>query len=373
MASSIAGSKGMRSRPATIRAFLAFCLLLSGAPLATAQAAAPTTATATLATVTLAGGTTLPYFVSAPPGDKSLTRALIAIHGYTRDATRTFDAAATAAANAGASARTLIVAPIFQVAAPEDEKCHFHGVPAASPTDALWRCDTWSDGGPALNAPLTSFAAMDALVAQIARAYPQLRTITIAGFSAGGQFVQRYAGFAHAPGAPARLRIRYVVADPSTFLYFDTNHFDTNAGLGRPAAADQSCPAANDWKFGTDNLPADLGRSAAAARAAYVAADIHYLAGALDTGSGPGTASRLLAKSCAAEEQGKYRLDRAEHYAAYDAAMLAHGRHPLSIVPGCAHSVTCVFPSPAARAALFGDRSVGAQPGPGAAPRDAAP
>jgi hypothetical protein len=335
-----------RQRPppsAMSRALTFLCLLLSCAPLA-ARAA-------TLAAVSLAGGATLPYLVSAPPGEKSLTRALIAIHGYPRDATRTFAAAADAAAKAGLSAGTLIVAPIFQVPAPEDEKCHWRGVPAAAPTDALWHCSTWADGARALNAPVTSFAAMDALVASIAHAYPQVRLVTIAGFSAGAQFVQHYVGFAHVPGLDVRvrsLRLRYVIADPSEFLYFDPT---------RPVATDDSCPESNDWKFGTDDLPADLGRSAAAARAAYVAADIHYLAGALDTGTGPGTAYRLLEKNCAAEQQGRYRLDRAAHYATYDAAMLAHGKHPLTIVPGCAHSVTCVFPSPAARAALFNDQA----------------
>ena len=325
-----------------IRAPAALCLALLSALFAPspARAAAPT-----LAAAQLPGGTTLPYLASAPPGDKSLTHALIAIQGYTRDATRTFGAASDAAANANASDDTLIVAPIFQVPAAEAGRCHFHGVPAAAPTDALWHCGTWSDGSPALNAPVTSFGATDALIEQLARAYPRLRVVTIAGFSAGGQFVQRYAAFSNVQSA--NLRLRYVVADPSGFLYFDP---------WRPVAADESCPDYNDWKFGTDDLPASLGRTAGAARAAYISADIHYLIGALDTGDGPGTAYRLLESSCAAERQGHYRLDRAEHYAAYDAAMLAHGRHPLTIVPGCAHSVSCVFPTPAARAALFGGR-----------------
>ncbi len=291
MASSIAGSEELRSLPGITRALTALCLLLSCAPLA---AHAATLATATLATVMLPGGTTLPYFVSAPD-EKSLTQALIAIHGYTRDATRTFAAASHAAANAGASARTLIVAPIFPVPAPEDEKCHFHDVPTAAPTDALWHCGAWARGGAALNAPVTSFAAMDALVEKIARAYTRVRVVTIAGFSAGAQFVQHYAGFADVQSAPVLLR--YVIADPSEFVYFDP---------GRPVATNAACPDANDWKFGTDRLPADLGRSAAAARAAYAASDIRYLAGSLDTGAGPGTAYRLLEKNCAAEQQGQY-------------------------------------------------------------------
>ncbi len=297
----------------------------------------------TLASAPLGDGLTLPYFDSAPPGQAGITHILIALHGYTRDATRTYDAAARAAAEAGQGADTLIVSPIFQVAEDDVARCHFHGTPPASPADALWHCGTWAEGKPALNGSISSYAAMDALVNTLLHDYPAASTLTIAGFSAGAQFVQRYAAFSAMPSRPVKLR--YVVADPSGFLYFDPT---------RPLPGAAACPGYDNWKFGTENLPTWLGRSAAAARAAYASSDLHYLEGALDTGSGPGTAPQLLESNCAAELQGKYRLDRGEHYATYDDDFLAHGKHTLNIVPGCAHSVSCVFPSPAARAALFG-------------------
>ncbi|OYV38864.1 MAG: hypothetical protein B7Z81_04055, partial [Acidocella sp. 20-61-6] len=102
-----------------------------------------------------------------------------------------------------------------------------------------------------------------------------------------------------------------------------------------------------------DKLPANLGRDGAAARQAYAAADITYLEGALDNSNGPGRAETLLAHDCASQLQGPFRLQRGQAYAEYDAKYLAHGKHKLVIVPGCAHTVSCVFSSPAARAALF--------------------
>ncbi len=297
----------------------------------------------TLASAPLGDGLTLPYFVSAPPGQAGITRILIAVHGYTRDATRTYGAALRAATEAGHGTDTLIVAPLFQVPQPEATQCHFEGVPRAAPADALWHCHSWAEGKPALNGHMTSFVAMDALVGTLLNAYPMARSVTIAGFSAGGQFVQRYAAFSAIP--PRSVLLRYVVADPSSFLYFDP---------ARPMPGAAACPYYNKWKFGTENLPAWLGRSAAAARAAYASADLQYLEGALDTGTGRGTAVNLLESGCASELQGKYRLDRGERYAAYDDSALTHGAHTLSIVPGCAHSVSCVFPSRAGRAALFG-------------------
>ena len=97
---------------------------------------------------------------------------------------------------------------------------------------------------------------------------------------------------------------------------------------------------------------------AAQARARYAAADIHYLQGELDTGEGKGTAYRVLDKSCAAAAQGPYRLQRGLAYAQYDRTLLApEKRREVTVVPGCAHDVACVFPSEAARAALLGTPS----------------
>lgn len=300
----------------------------------------------TLTTAPLPGGKTLPYFASTPPEPGAITHVLIAMHGYTRDATRTYHAAYRATHDSGQSAFTLIVAPIFPVAAAEATHCSFHGMPVAMPGNALWRCNAWSKGGLALNDPgVNSFTAMDRLVAILLHHYLHVRQVTIAGFSAGGQFVQRYAGFAAVPTRPVALR--FVVADPSTFLYFDPV---------RPLPGKAACSSYNNWKLGMQDRPHDLAeRSAATVRATYAAADIAYLEGALDSSAGRGTAYRFLAKRCGPELQGRYRLDRGENYAAYDRQYLAHGRHKLTVVPGCAHSVICVFESTAARKALFGD------------------
>ena len=287
-----------------------------------------------------AGGK-LNYYASMPAG-AAPTRALIAMHGHPRDANRTFDASLKAVNNAAVQDTTLVVAPVFQVAAADAGKCHAPGTPDAQPGDLLWTCSSWLEGGASANGEhITSFAAMDAMVAEVAARWPSLRGITVAGFSAGGQMVQHYIAFARPPAnAPV---LRYVVADPGTWLYFDP----------RPGA--EACPGINRWKYGTEGLPQNLGRNAAEARAAYVAADIQYLEGALDSASGPGTAYRVLDKSCSAMAQGPYRLQRGEAFFEYDRTVLGPGRpRTLTVVPGCAHDVACVFPSDTARAALLG-------------------
>ncbi|QHI99833.1 hypothetical protein GT347_18715 [Xylophilus rhododendri] len=291
--------------------------------------------------MSFAGGA-LHYYASLPAG-AGPTRAIVAMHGHPRDANRTFDATLLAARKDSALDDTLIVAPVFQVPAGQSGKCHAPGTPPPQDGDLLWTCASWLEGGQADNGDRPgSFAALDALVAELARRWPSLRGVTIAGFSAGAQMVQHYIGFARVQAARP-LALRYVVADPGTWLYFD------------PLPGTDSCPAANQWKYGTGNLPAALGRSAAEARSQYAAADIHYLEGALDSADAPGAFYRILDKSCGAAAQGPFRLQRGQAYVEYERQVLTPGRsRPLTVVPGCAHDVSCVFPSDAARPALFG-------------------
>lgn len=279
--------------------------------------------------------------------DPGPTHALIAVHGHPRDVGKTFEASLRAVRDGDALSQTLVVAPLFQVDAGRAARCSSPGTPAAQPGDLLWTCGSWLRGEGAHNGGrLGAFAAMDALVVELARQWPSLQRITVAGFSAGGQFVQHYIGFAADPPTPA-VALRYVVADPGTWLYFDP--------LPVSAAEAAACPSLNRWKYGTEDLPPGLGRTAAEARAHYAAADIHYLQGELDSGRGKGTAYGVLDKSCAAQAQGPYRLQRGLAYADYDRRLLAPGKQrQVTVVPGCAHDVACVFPSPAARAALLG-------------------
>jgi hypothetical protein len=313
------------------------------------------------------------YYASRDPSSAGgPSRALIVMHGHPRDANATFDAGLAAVKGAGAGDDVLVIAPLFQVAAPEATHCETEGVPAAAPDDRTWTCGSWLDGGASTNfGAISSFAAMDALLVEIKSRWPGVTRATIAGFSAGAQLVQHYIGFA--ADAPP-LAVRYVVADPGTFLYFDRARPSPTRG---GASADWStceggamglgdceiafvdpgdaCSKVDRWKYGLESLPSNLGRDGADVRSRYVAADVGYLEGALDSGEGKDAAYTALDTSCAAEAQGPFRLQRGLAYVQYDRAFLARDRpRPLVVVPGCAHDVACVFPSAAARDVLVG-------------------
>lgn len=304
----------------------------------------------------------------APSGVAAPTAALVVLHGHPRDAVRSFEAGLQAARLAGQLPHTLVVAPLYQVA--DAARCHSSGIPAAQPGDALWTCSSWLAGQPAAGDPaVTSFAALDALVAELHRQWPGLHSITLAGFSAGAQMLQHSVGFAAAP--PDGIRLHYVIADPGSWLYFDAVR-PQPLQQGQPvewaACQDQgncsfrfqqpvstaACPGYNQWKYGVQRLPASLPHTAAQARAQYAQARIAYLEGGLDNSAAKGTYYPILDKSCSALLQGPFRLQRGLAYLAYDNTVLAPGQaRQLTVVPGCAHDVACVLPSAAARAVLF--------------------
>ena len=92
---------------------------------------------------------------------------------------------------------------------------------------------------------------VDALLAQLAdrSLFPNLKTVVLAGHGGGGQVVQRYAvvGKAVAALSSAGIHLRYVIANPASYLYFSDE---------RPAPfRSADCPDFNHWKYGPVEPP----------------------------------------------------------------------------------------------------------------------
>lgn len=312
------------------------------------------------------------YLSRAPDGTSAPRTALLILHGHPRDAEHSFDAGLQAARTAGQLAHTLVVAPLYQVPADRAGACSTPGTPAAQPGDALWTCAGWLAGERSLGPhPIGAFSALDALLVELARQWPSLRSVTLVGFSAGAQMLQHSIAFAAEP--PTGLALRYVIADPGSWLYFDPvrpspqragqpvpwhscDEGGCNWAFSTPPSS-APCAGFDDWKYGTRSLPAHLTRDATQARARYAAAQVDYLEGALDSSAQKGAFYPILDKSCAAMLQGPFRLQRGLAYAAYDNAVLKSQRpRRMVVVPGCAHEVACVIASPAAQPLLFPQR-----------------
>ena len=277
-----------------------------------------------------------------------ITRAVIAVHGYHRTAAGYF----TSVERLAPDDRTLVIAPQFL--APEDI-AWYH-----LPDSVLhWRRDHWSDGDDAEGPiPISSFAILDTLLAKLANraVLPDLTTIVLAGFSGGGQLVQRYAAVGHGERASdgGRIALRYVVGSPSSYVYFDDERPRPEGGFG-PFAGAAACPHFNRWKYGfggklPDYVAASMQEGLALREKRYAALDLIYLLGAAD--DDPNHSE--LDKSCGAEAEGPNRVARGQAYFAQMRARFGAAlKQKLWLAPGAGHQPTLVFGSPCGRAALF--------------------
>ncbi|MGF6654208.1 pimeloyl-ACP methyl ester carboxylesterase [Paraburkholderia youngii] len=280
---------------------------------------------------------------SVPQPD--VTRAVVVIHGWPR---RDLASADNAAIKAGAAAEhTIVVTPQFLIAA-DIETHHLPG-------DMLhWGRDGWKTGYDAHRpAPISSFSVIDTIFTRLAdrRLFPSLKQVVLAGHSAGGQYVQRYAavGRGDAPLLAHGIAIRYVVANPSSYLYFDA---------ARPVATTAaSCAHFDRWEYGLEGeLPRYVEQpvSASAIKAHYLAQDIVYLLGTADNDPN----HKQLDRSCGAEAEGPTRLARGLSYVAWLRAQSGgHSGGDFSQrvveVPGVGHSSTRMYASTCGIAALF--------------------
>jgi hypothetical protein len=271
-----------------------------------------------------------------------VTRGVIVIHGLLRNADSYFAGAERAQAAAGPDgAQAIMVAPQFLA----DFDLPVHNVP---PGTLGWNWNRWARGEPALTpAPISTFAAIDAVVERLASPalFPNLRTIVVAGFSAGGQVVQRYAVVGQAEqGLRPGVAVEYVVSDPSSYLYFTPDRPE-------PAIA-PTCAKFNDWHYGFGHgIPPYVQGTPQALEARYIRRHVTYLLGMADTDPN----HIVLDKSCAGEAEGPQRFARGHNYWSWLQAR--HGsalKQTLIDVPGIAHEGNKMFNTACGLHTLFG-------------------
>ena len=279
------------------------------------------------------GSGLLACHASGPLGGPRRGPVVVVVHGALRDSDRYLASAQHAARLAGSDA--LIVAPQF--------------LADVDPVgNALyWRVEGWKGGYPALGpACLSSFGAMDSLLGRLAPEPGPDPAVVIVGNSAGGQFVNRYAAVGRGPDVLAArgLRVRFVAANPSTYLYF---------GRERPVAVPDGEPV-NDWRYGFDRAPGYVDPDPRRSLERYLGRDVTIVLGDLDHDG----ASRLLEVSPAAMAQGANRLDRGLRYDQHVRELArAAGlpfRHRLVRLAGVGHTAADVLAAPDAREIVFG-------------------
>jgi pimeloyl-ACP methyl ester carboxylesterase len=325
-------------------------LLTLASGLALAETPAPPPVAAVVDGRLAVDGGQLPVFTSQDWSRPlpNIHRVVIVVHGYERNAA---DYARNMLAS-GPPTDTLVVAPQFL--APEDVAAH--QLPDAT---LRWNHELWSGGNPAIGpVALSAFDAFDTILAKLAdrRIFPGLSQAVLAGFSAGGQVVQRYAIVGKGEQALIQngIRLRYIVGSPSSFTYFGDERPLPNGTLAAFTGA-AMCPGYNRWKYGfAGDMPPYVSAAASmgvpALETRYALRDVVYLVGGADADPN----HKYLDKSCAAEAEGQSRLARTKFFFA---AMKSHApailRHRMWIIDGAAHNAAKVLGSPCGRAALF--------------------
>jgi hypothetical protein len=300
--------------------------------------------------------------------NENITRAFVFVHGILRDADNHFRTALAAAFLAGALNDTIIVAPRFgsNSSAPGNEAGNCHDALASD--EANWVCenqrpDTWRSGGAEIAGnKLSSFDFVDEILRCLARkeVFPNLKTIVVAGHSAGGQFVIRYE-MLNQVHDKLGIPVTYVVANPSAYAYVDDQRPTANAfpvatsGLAQgspssssvnpqpaflPYADAKNCTGYNIWPYGLKSRPGYSSTlSDEEIKKQLVDRSVTYLLGEADV-----LPLGVFDTSCPAMAQGPTRLERGIAFHRYvNESLRAH--HNLTVVPFCSHSQRCMFTS----------------------------
>jgi pimeloyl-ACP methyl ester carboxylesterase len=276
------------------------------------------------------------YSLNTPnPG---ISRAFVLVHGTGRDADNYFRTALAAAFLAGALDDTIVISPhITSASGGCQDKLEANEV--------SYSCngDSWRSGGTSTSSDkITSFDFVDEILRKLANKqnFPNLKAIVVAGHSAGGQFVNRYA-MANQVHDTLGVPITYIVSNPSSYAYLDATRPRADAGDFRAFADGRNCTTYNKWPYGllertggyTAKQSDDQLKKQLAAR------PVTYLLGEIDILPLGGFDS-----SCPAMAQGPTRLARGQAFGKYvNEKFGAH--HKTVTVPLCGHNARCMFTS----------------------------
>jgi len=315
------------------------------------------------------------YCRSRPVGDGAAgyDLAIVVIHGCERNAPDYFNDVNDLVAAENKDETSVVIAPQFLRKDSDVNDIDENGLG----DDILYWSNNvgyWATGYNSANSDIasgdqiSSFAVVDEFIYRLAANYPDLERIVVIGHSAGGQFVTRYVAGTKLPEEllyPMGIDIRFIVANPSTYLYFNKQRWDgvnTNPYVWRePNSAEDCWPESthyDSYRYGLGNIATtsctymsdvDPVDPCAVILAQYQQRDVVFLLGDQDTG----TAS--LNQSCAANLQGQHRYERGTvyyHYLQYFFDSIGQMQRKV-VVPGVGHDHDAMFTSAQGKEYIF--------------------
>jgi hypothetical protein len=262
-----------------------------------------------------------------------IRRVLIIVHGLDRNSGSLFTTGILVAEARNNLRETLVLSPYFQ--ALDDNP---------SPDEYYWATGGWARGHLSLTGGPTprvsSYEVVDRILRVMAdtSVVPALEEVVVAGHSAGGQYVHRFASGSPVENEIPRLQYRYAVANPSTFLYLGPERPDGQGGFAVPDVA--ACPDYNRWHRGLEDRNTYMNRlTPEEIRGHLVGRDLRILMGTADTGTAD------LDMTCGGMLQGEHRYDRGLNIMAYMEGFFPGHGHRDYPVWGVGHSSRQMFTS----------------------------
>jgi hypothetical protein len=218
-------------------------------------------------------------------------RAVIVVHGSGLDAQTYYQSTLDSAALAGVNLnKTDIIAPQFlEDPVTIDGKLYYS-----------WSSGGWRYGNKADSHNRSSYDIIDHIINRLVENRPKLRTVVVAGQSAGGQFVSRYAVGTEAVWKHPHIKFRFWSANAGSYPWPNGQ---------RPNPADPNCPSPgyDNYPFGLDNLNAYMSKTGAFdINVNHIYRHIYWTVNWGDTDTDPTT--------CTSNRQGDHRVERhAEH------------------------------------------------------------
>ena len=276
--------------------------------------------------------------------------AIVVLHGASRNADDYYDRMYAVVNGVGMDS-TIIIAPQFLRTGDLDVHNLSEDVLYWTNT-TNWTAGYTSGNTSNHNRPFTisSYSIMDTLLYRLAMNNPILNQMVFVGFSAGGQFVNRYVGGNDVTDRifqEFNLSMRYIVGSPSSYLYMNDER--RIEGTVDQFAVPSGCSEYNDYKYGLDDLNNYMSNAGSdSIRIRYSRREVIYLIGGSDN---EGTTD------CQSMAQGNHRYERSIiyfNYLQYYFSSEILGRHQHAIIPNIDHDSYNIFNSACGRKALFG-------------------
>jgi len=242
---------------------------------------------------------------------------------------------------------TLIIAPHFSIDADSLSR---------SDREVYWRASNhWKRGNKSTRnhkTRVSSFEVVDEILQGLVHSnrYPNLKKIVIAGHSAGGQFLQRYVAGHPEVNSSKAIPIRYVIANPGRYFYFNEMRPgpDFNGTFTKPR--DVGDCDYNRYEYGMARRNNYMSRvSAETLINRFRQRDIILLLGNKDNDPD----HRSLSTRCGAVLQGRHRLERGLLFKAHIDHYYSPHHMRVVRVPNAGHSSRQMFQSKEGRGVLF--------------------